>query len=357
LERDYFVATAAIYVPCFLYPWLRTCFENGFAQKAQITVEENGFTKITIPAKFNWKPGQHCFLRFTSFGIMNAVSGHPFTICSLPSRQSNKPSELVFYLRHQRGLTSKLYQYGLDHPGVSVPVLVDGPYGGVSMQKYYEGDNILVIAGGSGAGWILPFIERFISDGPASTDEEQGQITPTDEKDITITNGSIGGRRASGPLALRVILATRDISSRTWFLQTVNKLVSKISATNPSSSFRLQVYLTGDAAEKVDLTDKDVDAPTSSKASESSANKIHIPGDQDATVPGKEFEGRPHLPQIIQEEAAKVAELGQSLSVYVCGPTTMHNDVRNAVAGANLNIIKGSSTGGVYLHSEHFEWA
>jgi predicted ferric reductase len=74
-------------------------------------------------------------------------------------------------------------------------------------------------------------------------------------------------------------------------------------------------------------------------------------------VPSKEFEGRPKLPLIIQEEAAKVVEVGQSLSVFVCGPTTMQNDVRNAVAEENLNILKGSKAGGVYLHSEHFSWA
>src|SRR6201996_3851951 len=106
-HRDYFIATAAVYVPCCVYPWLRTCFEYGVSQKAQIFVEDNGFTRITIPAKFNWKPGQHCFLRFTSFGLLGTLSSHPFTICSLPSTRQDEPSELVFYLRHKGGLTAK----------------------------------------------------------------------------------------------------------------------------------------------------------------------------------------------------------------------------------------------------------
>src|ERR1700761_2927581 len=155
-HRDYFIATAAVYVPCYVYPWLRTCFEYGIGQKAQIFVEDNGFTRITIPAKFDWRPGQHCFLRFTSFGLLQAISAHPFTICSSPSIQPNEQSELVFYIRHQRGFTAKLYQYSLENPGASVPVLVDGPYGGINPQKYDDGDHLLVIAGGSGAGWCLP---------------------------------------------------------------------------------------------------------------------------------------------------------------------------------------------------------
>jgi predicted ferric reductase len=74
-------------------------------------------------------------------------------------------------------------------------------------------------------------------------------------------------------------------------------------------------------------------------------------------VTDREFEGRPKLPSIVIEEASKVREGEQSLSVFVCGPTTMQNDVRNAVAAENLNIVKGSRSGGVYLHSEHFSWA
>jgi hypothetical protein len=49
----YFIATAAVYVPCFVYPWLRNVFEYKWTQQAHIFVEENGFTRITVPAKFH----------------------------------------------------------------------------------------------------------------------------------------------------------------------------------------------------------------------------------------------------------------------------------------------------------------
>lgn len=326
------------------------------SQKAKIFVEDNGFTRITIPAKFDWKPGQHCFLRFTSFGLLQAISAHPFTICSSPSKQLNEQSELVFYIRHQCGFTAKLYQYALEQPGVLVPVLVDGPYGGINIRKYYDADHLLVIAGGSGAGWCLPFIEQFLRYGSMPA-EEHGKIVPTDIKE-TLSVDSFRGRSPSGPLSLRVILATRDISSRTWFLRTVGELLSKSLATNSSSNVRVQVYLTGEAAQKVDLPNKVPEDPTNSNGSALSADKISISEEgHEATVPSKEFEGRPQLPLVIQEEAGKVAEAGQSLSVFVCGPVTMQNDVRNAVAKENLNILKGSKAGGVYLHSEHFSWA
>jgi hypothetical protein len=274
----------------------------------------------------------------------------------------NQQSELVFYIRHQRGFTAKLSQHALEHPGTSVPVLVDGPYGGINLQKYYDADNLLVIAGGSGAGWLLPFIERFVRYGSMAGDEERGQVLPADEKETLPLEGP-RTRSSPGALSLRVILATRDVNSRIWFLQTVGELLSKHSATNSSSNVRVQVYLTGEAPQEVDLSSKVSQNPTTSKEidtrqSNSSADKITIPDDgHEATVPGKEFEGRPQLPLIIREEAAKVAGAGQSLSIFVCGPETMQNDVRNAVAEENLHILKGSKTGGVYLHTEHFSWA
>ncbi|KAJ4299997.1 hypothetical protein N0V90_005245 [Kalmusia sp. IMI 367209] len=344
--RDYFIATAAVYVPCYAYSWLRIIFEYGFTQKAQINVEDNGFTRIVIPAKFNWTPGQHCFLRFTSFGILPALSSHPFTICSSPSIDSSVQSQLVFYIRHQGGFTEKLYQHARDHPGVSVPVQIDGPYGGVNLQKYRDSDRLLVVAGGSGAGWILPFIERFTRRG--LVEDKHRRETHVDIEESPATEKSVA-HNISGPQSLRVIFVTRDVSSRKWFLHTVSQLLAKYS----SSSVRVQVYLTGDAAEDAHLSDQQ-----DLQQSTSSADEIVFSTKQDEVdIPGKEFEGRPRLSAIIEEEAFQAAETRESLGVFVCGPETMQNDVRNAVAAQNLKILKGSAAGGVYLHSEHFSWA
>jgi NAD(P)H-flavin reductase len=350
--RDYFIATAAVYVPCYAYTWLRTCFEHGFSQKAHVFVEDNGFTRITIPCKSAWKPGQHCFLRFTSFGIMQAISTHPFTICSVPSTQADRQPELVFYIRHQRGFTAKLHQHALKQPGIPVPVLVDGPYGGINLQKYYEADHVLVVAGGSGAGWCLPFIEIFARHRLIPADEEYGQEIRTDG------NEGLRHFRRSGPLSLQVVLATRDSSSRVWFLRTVSELLSRCSAAESPSNIRISVYLTGEAAEEVDVPSSISSDPASSREPASATEKIALPVDEHrVTIPGKEFDGRPQLAQIVHEEATKVAEASQSLGVFVCGPDTMQNDVRNAVAKENLDIPRGSKAGGIYLHTEHFSWA
>lgn len=263
----------------------------------------------------------------------------------------------MFYVRHEGGFTKKLYEYATANPGALVSVLVDGPYGGINLRKYHSGDQVLVIAGGSGAGWCLPFIEKYLRSSLLASDEEHGQIVSEDEKESPPSEKVPRGSY-SRPLSMRVILTTRDIANRIWFLHEVEKLQSKYSAASSFSSVYVQVFLTGEAAEKAEDLNKVLEPTTTSKGSTSSNEEISSAGEgHGSAVPTKEFEGRPQLPMVIKEEAGKVAEAGQSLSVFVCGPTTMQNDVRNAVAQENLNILKGSKAGGIYLHSEHFDWA
>lgn len=318
-------------------------------------MEENGFTRITIPVNFSWRPGQHCFLRFTSFGLLQALSAHPFTICSLPSRQPGVKSELVFYIRHQGGFTAQIYEFAMKNPNATVPVLIDGPYGGINMQTYYQSDHILVIAGGSGVGWTLPFIEQFITCRSTPADEECGRAEEVDSEKVASDDELRHAYKLSMPSSLRLILATRDISSRTWYVQAVNKLLAEHSVTNSLHNIHIQVHLTGDAIKDNNSTNQVQEHPAILERRSSLPQRISGEGNQISTL-AEECEGRPQLPVIIQE-AARVMEASESLGVYVCGPTTMQNDVRNAVADVNLNIFKGSKSGGAYLHCEHFSWA
>lgn len=258
-------------------------------------------------------------------------------------------AELVFYIRHRKGFTAKLYQYALDYPGVSVPVLVDGPYGGVNPPRLRDADRLLVIAGGSGAGWCLPFIEHFIRLAAGLGHEEH-------------CVKSSAGRTAvdsppSGPTSLRVILATRDISSRNWFRRIVEELLASFPGPRLPSSAQVQVYLTGQASHEVDSPAETSNQADSKDYLTSNMNLWGTDTHFKTAVDGRDYEGRPQLPLIIQEEAAKAAEGGELLAVYICGPDTMQNDVRNAVARENLNFLKGAKSGGVYMHSEHFSWA
>ncbi|TGO65908.1 hypothetical protein BOTNAR_0073g00330 [Botryotinia narcissicola] len=355
--RDYFVATAAVYVPCWTYPWLRTLFEYGTHQKAEIFIEDNGFTRISIPANFKWQPGQHCFLRFRSFGI-HALSSHPFTICSLPSTSLDKPSEITFYIRHQGGFTARLYNHAIKRPGMQVPVLVDGPYGGIDNHRLIGSDRLVVVAGGSGAGWMLPFVEQFLR---FRSLEGVPEPLADETKDNQQTFGNpLCQRDPRSPRSLRVILSTRDIATRTWFHATINNMLSDYQSLGTDIS--VEVHLTGETEpiaqpptesapelERSDIisTEKDIiDKRTGASRNSDSSNE-----------PKDEVRGRPDLPLIIREEAAAARTTGQAIGVFVCGPLTMQDDIRNAVAKENLSNIKNPSSGGIYLYSEHFSWA
>lgn len=354
------MATAAVYVPCYAYPWFKTVFEYGIGQRAQVCVEECGFIKVTVPVNFVWQPGQHCFLRFRSFGL-HVLSAHPFTICSLPSISPDKKSEITFYIRHRRGFTARLYSRAMQHPGLLTPVLVDGPYGGIDNQKYFDSDRLVVVAGGSGAGWILPFIEQFLRYCSTAVSEDHESVDK-EEKEAN-SQPLIRRRRLHGPQSLRVVLATRDIASRTWFHTAFTDLLLSYYSSSTHPDIKVEVHLTGDAERIIQSparSEKDLERSDSSSSGGS-------PKDQHAAetrrlsamhVPDEEVRGRPNLPSIIREEAS-VAESrnGQNLGVFVCGPLSMQDDVRNAVAKENLDIVKSSRPGGVYLHLEHFSWA
>ena len=324
-----------------------------------MVVEENGFLRIKIAANFTWRPGQHCFLRFPSFGI-NALSSHPFTICSLPSTSTENTSEMTFYIRPRGGLTGRLYKHAMTHPGVQTSVLVDEPYGGIDNQKYFNSDRLIVAAGGSGAGWMLPFVEQFLRH-LSSTVRQHHAAKEADES--TDTPGEPGRWRNSyGPRSLRVILATRDIATRAWFHMALDNLLSTYKSLAITPNLSIEVHLTGEVERIVHSSTQpasDMETSDSSLQEEESIMK-NEPNTKEAVhhnASKHETRGRPDLPSAIREEAAASASSGQRVGVFVCGPLEMQNDVRKAVARENWGILKNPRSGGMYLRLEHFSWA
>ena len=178
-----------------------------------------------------WTPGQHVFIRFLTLGL-HSFTAHPFSICSLPaSPRENRPSELVFYIRPRGGFTSRLANIAGKQPNISLPVLLDGPYGGVNALTLTKFDMALVIAGGSGAGYTLPLIEDI-----ARRFEEQYDTVSDREKEV-----SVRPRKT----VLQVVVATRDHPTRQWYLEAVDELLSRYPAFLNSKSLHVSVYFTG----------------------------------------------------------------------------------------------------------------
>ena len=185
--------------------------------------------------------------------------------------------------------------------------------------------------------------------------EEELQPHEQNEKDKVQTSSdssSQEGKASSNKPTLRVVLTTRETSSHIWFGQAIGEILRRASPTStPSAAIDVQTYVTGKADQELDMaTSQPAPMPESPDLQ---ANGTRPPRQQQESP----HHGRPNLASMIREEAERAADSGESLSVYVCGPDSMLQDVRNAVAAENMRIVKGSSSGEVYLHTEHFSWA
>lgn len=293
---------------------------------------------MRVPTNARWQAGQHFFVRFFTLGI-HAWSIHPFTACSLPRRMGDRDStksELVFYIRPRGGFTARLARLAESKPQNSVRVLLDGPYGGVDMRKIEQSQHLLVIAGGSGAGWLLPMISAFIERQRLDLDENV---------------------RASG--RMRVVLATRDVATSEWFKEAVRNMLD--GATLP----QIELFYTGsneDAAaqksqgqflQKLAHPKEVPDAKQSAIVSDDAES--NTPSSSSTAMEVKHFQRRPDLPAAIREEVAMMLA-GEQLGVFLCGPPSMQSDVQNAVAAEQLRVVKGAQRS-IYLHMEHFSWA
>ncbi|KIK15846.1 hypothetical protein PISMIDRAFT_16235 [Pisolithus microcarpus 441] len=123
-----------------------------------------------------WLAGQHVQLRV--FFSSRVFESHPFTILSAPSSKScfnhsgmilaarvsgDWTSELNTYTRDKQDLSDPVAekQSGDERSGVPVHVMIDGPYGGSSVDLgQYE--TVLLVAGGSGATFTLGLLDDIV---------------------------------------------------------------------------------------------------------------------------------------------------------------------------------------------------
>ncbi|KAI4960429.1 hypothetical protein J4E86_002051 [Alternaria arbusti] len=208
------------------------------------------------------------------------------------------------------------------------------------MRRVAASQSVVAIAGGSGAGWLLPLIEAFLRQ-----DEQQAAVRPTDP--YRDGDGDIN-RKA----AMRVILATRDSLTRNWFEQAVLELVANKLSGCRCDELSVDIYYTGE-----EELNSAIGGPSKleekSKVSNESVGSGTKALSTDTALTPKHVSQRPDLPAII----ADAAEYGsESTSVLVCGPLSMQSDVSNAVAHAQIGGMKDGKRD-VYLHMEHFSWA
>ncbi|KAJ5179050.1 hypothetical protein N7492_002260 [Penicillium capsulatum] len=318
---DYFIATAVLYTLCWLYAQCRTYGEHGTRHKARLAPESNETVKITIDTNMEWGPGQHIFLRFLTCGV-HALTAHPFTICSVP--QVGKRNQLVFYVKQRGGLTRRLMSLARKNPDVQIPVLMDGPYGGIPAGQTSEFDKNLIIGGGAGAGLTLSFIEDFVRFAPFQQNKE-----------------------------MTVIVATRDPGMRLWYTRALEDIAGRQSQQKGVPGLSVHIHETYQRHADLDSDSKEATVEDGSKEQTVHARECSPPAAEIFNV--QFFTGRPDLRTITPQTADQP---GVSVGVVVCGPSSMTFDVGEAASLVQSNILskKAGAARELWLHTENFSY-
>ncbi|KAJ5128270.1 hypothetical protein N7526_006436, partial [Penicillium atrosanguineum] len=253
----------------------------------------------------------------------HALTAHPFTICSVP--QPGRKNTLVFYVKARGGVTGRLMAIARKTPGAQVPVLMDGPYGGIQAGKLEDFDKNLIIGGGAGAGLTLSMIEDFIRF--SNTQEEKRE--------------------------LKVIVATRDPGMRSWYTRALENIAERQSHESfiPGLSIHIHETFSGNAGSETESKELEVEGGTKSQSVESKeCNPLT------AEIFGVQvYAGRPDLPASMRQMASQE---GVSVGVVVCGPSSMTHDVNQAASEVQGHILgrKAGAARELWLHTENFSY-
>lgn len=333
IPRDYFIAAGALYAASWLYSQIRTFLKHGISLRATIVPVSDHALKVTIPiSNLAWQPGEHVFLRFLTLGA-HALTAHPFTICSSPSPDgggkagsSSSSSALVFYVQPRGGISGRLASMAAKRPGLGVPVLIDGPYGGVRTRPLHAYDRGLVVACGAGAGFSLPFVMNWLLDAarrsPGSGDGESGR-------------------------RMRVVISTRDARIVEWYEAALVEFLEANRLPLALDGVEILVHLTSGAGTGLQNSGQD-----SEQSEEKHVSVAERRAPAAVKLPFKILEGRPDISAAVRDATL---ESGVSVGIAVCGPAGVLKAAQDEAAAAQLRIL-GSKIGSkeVYLHSECF---
>ncbi|KDQ49465.1 hypothetical protein JAAARDRAFT_187039 [Jaapia argillacea MUCL 33604] len=324
----------------------------------------SGMTLIDIPdCTSGWSAGQHLRLRiflpnqhFIESHPLTVMNAPPSTSCLTPPPNSCHPTVDIGYAGLEIGkgmllgaralgdwteaveshMRSELGNGGfvdekdsdstpmqtLD--GVPIQVMIDGPYGGSSIDLG-EYENVLLVAGGSGATYTIGLLDDLV-----------GRV---------VRLGRRGGERTR---LVEFVWCIRSFANIEWFAP-ILQTISRRACTVPASSFelRISIYVTclcnPDAVPDIPNSKVLLDERPSVRqlvkglvhsAPSPSVDVVEIGGVEAEVEKGMKVEVRsadaPREPD--GEEVGRVA-------VCASGPTTLVREARNAVARLGMSGV------------------
>ncbi|KAK8132126.1 hypothetical protein PG999_000299 [Apiospora kogelbergensis] len=336
----YFIAAAVLYTLSSLYSQIRTYCEFGFGLRATFDMVSENTMRITVPVRTTWQPSQHMFLRFVALQA-HTLTSHPFTVCSVPAAASaTEKSDLVFYVQARKGVTGRLAKMAAR--GCTVPVLLDGPYGGIKGKPLSSYDDNLIIACGAGAPFSLGLV-----------------------MDALLVRRAFGSKAESGLVSLprvEVLIATRDRQLVQWYCEALTDFMEANGLPLDLQGIRISVFLTGSGSgsatvsttsttQEIDTENKEKSALSNTKVLSSSNHGSSDSGTR--TLQIETHSGRPDIGSTVRQATSRP---NNSLAIVACGPGGVVEEVQAAAAEAQLRILGSGNEGAreVYLHTEHF---
>ncbi|KAI1370515.1 ferric reductase like transmembrane component-domain-containing protein [Hypoxylon crocopeplum] len=295
---------------------------QGFPSRLQEL--PGGMTKMTVlaPPDFQWKPGQHVWLRVPHLSILQ---NHPFTIANIPKhstkgiKQDSDTNEMIFYVRAHHGLTLDMLKSVADHDvaeghGRSISVHIDGPYGGLveDIPALYK--SLIFVAGGSGISACLPWIQyaaKRITEGTATTE------------------------------SIHLVWMVRYASQIQWITEELEPLIN----AHPDL-IQVDFFVTNSRSPSIVSADSEKNSDNGEASSK--------PGDKSTTTVspklGQVHNQRPYLPDLLP------ALLTARRSFIIgCGPESLRTDLANAASAAQKKVLAGDADI-ITLHTESFGW-
>ncbi|KAH9943638.1 iron reductase [Amylocystis lapponica] len=275
-----------------------------------------------------WQAGQHMRLRVFFSG--RVFESHPLTILNAHASASCLPAQgLTLAARATGDWTRALNAYARAEqerlrgektagPGAAVQVMLDGPYGGCSIDLgQYE--SALLVAGGSGVTFTLGLLD-----------------------DLAARCVKLG--RAGGEKTRRVEFAwcIRSYSCIAWFAPMLTDIATALAGS--SLDLHISIFVTclckPEAVPPIPNSDVTILRP--------SVNALL----HDMVTP-------PSLASVEDDRSSQSSRaklnwvgLGGGVAVCAAGPETMTREAQNAAA--RLGMVRGVELGGVGLHTELF---
>ncbi|KAK7676992.1 hypothetical protein QCA50_020021 [Cerrena zonata] len=323
---------------------------------ASLTAVDQNMTIINIhDCDAGWQAGQHVRLRV--FFSNRIFESHPLTILNAPPSSSCLPNNRSmtlaaracgdwtralnsYALGEQERLDNNKLNEKLDSIQVPVHVMIDGPYGGSSVDLG-EYESVLLIAGGSGATFTIGLLD-----------------------DIVARCVKLGRKNGERTRRIEFAWCIRSFACIEWFSPMLME-IANIVATSSSLDLHISIYVTclcdPSAVPPIPNSDVTVFRPSVTtllqelvsppESLPSQARLSALSTHSSDSHSNEDDDAEEDLEKCMKSKLQWVG-LGGGVAVCASGPESLIRESQNAVA--KMGVMRGVELGGVALHTELF---